>query len=296
MTVLLVAGLLLATPVEVVVTGCSLDAAKVRKLAELELHRGPDVPLPARLVCAAERFEVQVDDPLTNKTLVRALKTSDLIAAAPERFAALALVELAEASWSELLLPAPSVAVAHAPEAATRAAVEQLNRPRVRLGARGTARLFPQGPLALVGGGLVAHVRLVGPLGVLAEAGVETGSMRTSVGRISVDVLGAAGFVVAHVELGRVLLGGGAGFRAGAARLVGVPDDPGVREGRTLAATLGGPALLADAGLGLGPVDLSLQVEAGWAVWRLGGLSDGAALVSVGGLWLTASLGAGVRW
>lgn len=289
--------LLSATPVDVTVSGCLLDENKVRALAELELHRGPaDVRVVARLVCTEERFEVQVDDPLTNKTLLRALKTKDLTASAPERFAALALVELVEASWSELLLPTPTVSAAPVTETSTRAVVEQLGRPRVRLGVHGSARYFPGATLLLGGGALMAHVRLVGPLGLRLEAGAETGSLRTSVGRISADVLGAAGFVMAHLDLGRFLLGGGAGFRGGAARLIGTPDDTTAVQGRTLSAALGGPSMLGEVAAGIGPVDVSVALEAGWAIWRLDARADGASLSSVGGLWVSAMLGAGVRW
>jgi hypothetical protein len=289
--------LLSATPVDVTVSGCLLDENKVRALAELELHRGPaDVRVVARLVCTQQRFEVQVDDPLTNKTLLRALKTRDLTASAPERFAALALVELVEASWSELLLPTPTVSAAPLTKTSTRAVEEQLGRPRVRLGVHGSARYFPGAALVLGGGALMAHVRLVGPLGLRLEGGAETGSLRTSFGRIEGDVLGAAGFVVAHLELGRWLLGGGAGFRCGAARLIGRPDDATVVEGRTLSAALGGPSVLGEVALGLGPVDVSFALEAGWAIWRLEARADGASVSSVGGPWVSALLGAGVRF
>jgi len=148
----------------------------------------------------------------------------------------------------------------------------------------------------LGGGALMAHVRLFGPLGLRFEGAAETGSMRTSVGRISADVLGAAGFVMAHLDLGRFLLGGGAGFRGGAARLVGKPDDATTVEGRTLSAALGGPSVLGEVAAGLGPVDFSFALEAGWAVWRLDAGADGASISSVGGAWVSALLGAGVRW
>jgi hypothetical protein len=294
---LLFAAVLAATPVEVTVAGCSLDAARVRALAELELLRGPaEVRVVARLICTGPRFEVQVDDPLTNKVLVRSLKTSDLTTSAPERFAALALAELVEASWSELLLPTPTVGPPPVTETSTRAVAQQLGRPRVRLGAVGGLRVLPGAALLLGGASGVAHVRLLGPLGLRVDVGAETGSVRTAVGRIVSTVVGAGGFVTAHAELGRLLLGGGAGVRAGAATLVGRPDVPTEVEGRTVSGALGGPAVLGEASLGLGPIDLSVLLEAGWAVWRLDARADGASVAAVGGPWVSAQLGAGVRW
>lgn len=297
MTALLVL-VLAASTVDVSNDGCPLNSDKVRRLSEIELQRGPsDVRVLARLECKGTRFQVIVEDPLTNKTLLRALQVKDLTTNAPERFAALALVELVEASWSELLLPptasnAPTVA---APEA-KRAAVESLGRPRVRLGAHGSARVFTGTGLVMGGGGVHARVTLLGPFGIAVDLGAEHGETKTSAGLVVADSLSAAGFVVAHLQLGRVLLGGGPGFRGGGARLVGTPVDATLVEGRTLSAVLAGPALLGEAALGLGRVDLSFTVEGGWALWNLQGRVDGQALTALANLWLTATLGVGVQW
>jgi len=101
---------------------------------------------------------------------------------------------------------------------------------------------------------------------------------------------------VVHLQLGRVLLGGGPGFRGGGARLVGTPADATLVEGRTLSAALAGPALLAEAALGLGRFDLSFTVESGWALWNLQGRVDGQPLTALANLWLSATLGVGVQW
>ncbi len=290
--------LLAASTVDVSNDGCPLNSDKVRRLAEIELQRGPsDVRVLARLECKGTRFQVIVEDPLTNKTLLRALQVKDLTTNAPERFAALALVELVEASWSELLLPptASSAPVVAAPEA-KRAAVESLGRPRVRLGAHGSARVFTGSGLVMGGGGVHARVTLIGPFGIAIDLGAEHGETKTSAGLVVADSLSAAGFVVAHLQLGRVLLGGGPGFRGGGARLVGTPVDSTVVEGRTLSAALAGPALLGEAALGLGRFDLSFTVESGWALWNLQGRVDGQPLTALANLWLSATLGVGVQW
>ena len=102
---LLLLLLMQATPLSVKVDGCELNAEKVRSLAELELHARPaNVKLSAKLTCRDDTFDIEVDDPLTAKTLLRHLSVKDLTNKAAERFAALALTELVAASWSELLL------------------------------------------------------------------------------------------------------------------------------------------------------------------------------------------------
>jgi hypothetical protein len=235
-----------------------------------------------------------VEDPLTSKTLVRGLQVTDLTAAAPERFAALALVELVEASWSELLLPAPaSVAVAPAD---TSAAVDVLGRPRVRLGAHGSVRLFTAPGLVMVGGGVHGQITLSGPFGVALDLGADHGETKADAGRVSADSLSAAAFAVAHLQLGHVLLGGGVGFRGGGSRLVGTPLDSTLVEGKTVSAVLAGPALLADVAVGLGRFEVCLTVESGWALWKLEGRADGRALTSLADLWVAAMLGVGVQW
>ncbi|MEO1267754.1 MAG: hypothetical protein AAFX99_06625, partial [Myxococcota bacterium] len=101
-------------PVDIQSTSCDpLDIAELKRLIALELDLQLTASPPqgaerifVRLTCNAKRVTIAVDDPLTQKTLTRTLARST---ARQERLLALAIVELLDVSWTELVLqPKPS--------------------------------------------------------------------------------------------------------------------------------------------------------------------------------------------
>jgi hypothetical protein len=242
---------------------------------------------------------VRVDDPVTSKTLLRTLKESDLTASAPERFAALALVELAEASWSELLLPTPTATTPPPPPEVVTSAVAQLSdTPRVpwlRIGLAGTLRGSSGLKGVLGGSGLWVWARLAGPFSLWLDAGTRFGDSTTVDGTVRLLGGDGAGFALAHTTVGAFVLGGGAGFRGGGLSMSGVPTDRAATVGRSTSGVVAGPAVMGHALWSLGRFDLMLCLETGWAIWRLEGRSSGATVLSVGGPWLSGSLGAAVN-
>jgi hypothetical protein len=285
--------LLAATPVEVSATGCAFAAEEVKRIASIELGRGPEAArVAAALSCEGDSLVVRVDDSVTQKVLERRLPLGALAPATRARYAALAIAELVEASWSELLLPVPPAPV----EPSLReAAVRALPSRRLRLGAVGTVRSFVTRGVLQGGAALRGEVGLAGVLGVAVEVGAAHGEVAVAHGRASADTLDGAAFVTAALEWEPVLLGVGLGARLGGARLVGVPDDPTRYVGGTLSSGLVGPAARLEGAVRFGWFELSLGAEAGVAMLRLQGSVLGQPATGLTGAWVTGMVGAGVR-
>ncbi len=118
-----------------------LDARTIEALVGLELGDEPPAgtATPAvSAVCADGLVIVEVNDPVTQKSLTRAIDPAQAAPAARSRLLALAIVELIHASWTELTMsPAPQVPPAGpAPEPSARraalAAVTRTYEPRRR--------------------------------------------------------------------------------------------------------------------------------------------------------------------
>lgn len=295
MTLLLVA-LLTATPVMLTVADCPLSPGEVKRIAELELDRGPETALPVSLRCTANDLTVTVDDPVTGKTLARRFPLRSMPARGAERYAAVAIAELVQASWSELLLPAPEVPRAPLSPTETRAAVETLPVQRVRLSALGLVRGWPTAGLVQFGAGLRGHVTIVGPVGMSAELCGESGRRTVAGGSVSADALGAAVFATLQGRPGPVLLLFGLGARGFGARLVGLPDDPMAIEGRTVSAFLLGPAAIAEVSIAFGRFEVNATLDGGVLPRGLEGRTDGATVAGLWGGWLGGTLGVGWRW
>lgn len=296
MIVSAVSVLLAATPVSVWVDACPLAADEVKRLAELELSRGPARPLPVALRCDEVSMVVTVDDPVTKKTLTRTFPRAEMPPRGAERYAAIAIAELVEASWSELLLPAPEVPVTPAGVSSEERTLarETLPTRRVRLGAFGSARGYLSTGVVQWGGGLRVNVALIGPVGLMADVMGASGVTKVSGGRVSADGVATAAFVTATFEQGRIGLALGLGGRLMGERLVGFADDVSL-EGRTVSAILGGPAACGEVSVAFGRFEVSALVEAGYLLRQLEGRVDGVAITGLSGAWLTGTLAVGWR-
>ncbi len=293
----LVAVLTGATPVSVSMSGCAFVAEEVRRITELELIRGPPRPLPVTLSCDARSLMVTVDDPVTGKTLSRSFPKSEVPERGGERYAAIAISELVEASWSELLLPSPELAPAAKVTSEERsAAVETLPTRRVRLSAMANGRGYFNSGVVQWGGGVRAAVQLLGPFEVVADVLAESGRTTVTGGSVSADDVAGGLFAALRLELGRVGLLGALGGRIAGARLVGFPDDTATFEGRTVTGLLLGPAALGEVSVSLGAVVLSLAVESGVLLRGMEGRSDGSRVTGLWGGWLAGTFGIGWRW
>lgn len=278
---------------------CDFDVSILERLAGIELARGPaGVRVLAQLMCVDGAVEVRIDDPVTNKALARRTPLSVLPQNTRERFLALVIAELVEASWSELLLPAPRTQSSVAPSV-LREAKTALPTRGVRLLAHAAMRSFVTRRVMLGGGGLKVHVSVLGALGVAAALDAEHGEVVVTAGRVGVDSFSGAGFATLAGDWAMLRFTTGLGMRAGWARLVGSPEDHQRFRGDTISGVLAGPAVFAEASLPIelpiARVELSLSGEAGVAIWRLEGLLAGEPATGLTGPWLSGFLSIGVR-
>lgn len=285
--------LLAATPVHVSNDACPLRVDEVQRLTQLELSKGPERTLPVILRCDERSLRVTIDDPITGKTLSRALPLDAAPPKGLERYTALAIAELVEASWSELLLPGPSISSPAIDRASATQAVQTLPSLTVRLLATGHVRGYPSTELVQFGGGVRGHLAM-GHFGGALALNAEAGTRRTEFGLVSADGLGGALFFTFTFDAGPVHLLAGIGPRASAQRLVGVSNRADV-EGKTISSFLVGSALLTEAALVFGHLEFSLSLEAGVLVNALMATANGTPVAGLRGPWLTAGLGVGWR-
>ncbi|MBL9037298.1 MAG: hypothetical protein JNG84_02175 [Archangium sp.] len=292
--------------IEVSVDACpGVSAVEVQRIAAIELTGAPTLPKPlsARVTCTANLAELQVDDPVTRKTLVRRVDLSGSILKARPRTLALALAELVSASWSELLLQAPKVVEPVGPAPAKEVEVkarEVLPAPAAsgqwRLEASAVARVLPEAATVQWGAALRGVWFPRGRWGVAFDVGAERADVARVAGRVALDSaslsLSAARWFQ-PLEALHVSVSGGA--RLGVARVVGQPGDDGATLGGTVAGVWAGPRLGGDIGWKLGPVVLGAGVEVGYAIGRVTGEVAGERPVGIDGLWVETRLTVGYR-
>lgn len=294
-----------------------LDRAAVRRLLVLELgaQLAPDAAADAGITravvgCDGAHVDLYVDDPVTGKALRRGIEPGAGGAGAgagelAERILALALAELIFASWAELLVtPHPRVPpaaprVPDAARAATSARVSQKLPGRdaapaggLRLLAVGGASVLLSSPAWLFGGGLRLGGDHARHFSWDVGAEYQRGREGTPLGAVTTDLLSLRLALLAHLSLPHLTLRAGAGLRAGAARLAGVPaGDAAV--GSELWGAWGGPILHGGLTAGAQRLRIDLGLEGGYVVWPVGARVGGVRAVAVEGPWLGLSLGIG---
>jgi hypothetical protein len=296
--------LLAASPVQVSLEDCAgVDAAEVERITGIELGSSPPTPEPvrARVTCTPQQTDVRVDDPVTKKSLVRAIDLLTLAPKAKARTLALAIAELVSASWSELLLnPEPKVEAVgektppEVLESVRDALPDEAPRGTLRLEAYGTGRGLVSTPALQWGGGLRAMWAPRDRLGGLFDLGGEHAETRDTAGRLSLDSASvSANLLLLFAPAEALRLHAALGGRLGVGRVVGTPVDAEVTRGGTLTGGFGGPQLHVGAALVVGHFVVSLGLEAGWALLKLRGTVDGARGLGLDGPWAAAQLGVG---
>ncbi len=81
----------------------ALGGVEVTRALELEIEQAATTPLGVRVLCDARGLLIEVDDPITDKRLVRRVPGVDAGRAGAARTVALLVSELVLASWAELL-------------------------------------------------------------------------------------------------------------------------------------------------------------------------------------------------
>lgn len=314
MLVVAFAALLASDPaIRLEVVDCErLDEAKVRDLVALEARGAltvdealaPAWATLARVRCLDDGVELTVIDPLTRKSLARALDSSEAVS---ERAIALATVELVSASWLELQRAKDSAPL-------TLPVGPDAPPPEVPPRARQLAeRTVPDNPLALwleagAGGfGFVnepvllpdfgARLALTGR-GFSVRAGVSThaASLTSEFGQVSVFGVHATLDAGLRTDLGtRVHVESGLGLSLGGTTITGrTPDAESVRTGSLGGFTYGARA---NAGIGVGfgkpsprrsaasrPFEVAIGPAVHWWPTQFVAQADGAPLYRYGGL------------
>ena len=79
----------------------------------------------------------------------------------------------------------------------------------------------------------------------------------------------------------------------GLARMAGVPFDPAVARGGTLAGTWGGPLAYVGVGVRVWRFVVATGIEAGAVLRDVSGLADDGTAISVSGRWFSGTVGIG---
>lgn len=300
-------------PIEVVEVGCgALEADEIARLLALELddvvpqmRSGP--PLRIELTCEAPLLAIAIVDPITDKRMARDVPLP-LEEPGRERVIALAIAQLFEASWLELLLPTPppeqTVTREPAPppaaiEAARSSAAAVVRRPSRSLAllVAGTihGRALERAP-TLAGGGELDVRPWFGAAALVVRLGFDAAQFRRDLGTIRGWLLTLGLGVAGRVRISpRWHLAGAAVISGGLGRLRGVASRPDVPTGAITAPT---GQLAVDLGpqLRLGTTVLALEAEIGGTLRAPEGLVTDGEPVSLGGLWAGAALRVGFEW
>ncbi len=293
-----------------------LDAATIEALVGLELSETP-APAPGAAapavsaICADGLVVIEVDDPITHKSLSRAIDPSASPAPARSRLLALAIVELIHASWTELTFnPEPRVPAAGTSAAADAstttipprsgrsslaAMVRALRvRPvrRFRLLGMGASEVFP-GDVTRFGGGL--RIGWDGRrLGWSLDVVMHHGDRDESAGNVTIDSVSADVAAFYQVLPETPTLRAGLGVRGGVAQLVGTPAMPFDFRGGQVTGPFAGPLGVLSLSAPVGRVIIEATVSGGWLPVSVRAQVDGGSDTRVGGGWLGLRLGVGV--
>jgi hypothetical protein len=292
---------------------------EIRKLVAIELgallsavDESAEERTRASVSCHEDNVVLHVDDPITGKSMERALDVTDAIPRARPRLIALAIVELISASWTDLenAEPAPIVASEepHVSSIAARlddrfpAAPRRDEHASTRIVARGGGMMFFSRTSLLGGGGLELARDLSPRFGFIVDAQANHGVESTSLGQVDTDVLAVGAAITvrrawrSHASPDRrAIVSLGAGVRAGAVHLTGVPDITMAVDGAQFWAPWFGPLALARVDFDVnGRITFGAALEGGYVALPVVGLVNGVRDVAISGAWLELYLGVGV--
>ena len=255
--------------------------------------------------CSQTLVRLNVDDPLTGKSLTRTFELLAVDAAVRARVVAIAIAELVSASWVELetnprprvpaVGPGPPRELAAQAISAARRQQPGLLGGRLTLTGIASAQVFWSSVGALWGGGLrmTGHIRRF--VGWTVDALAHHGEVTTQPGKVAVDTVTGAGAVVGRRSWARATLGGGIGFRIGATILRGTANVSALVRSDSVVWAGGGPfGTLGVSVIAVRGLVLELNAEGGYWLFPTGGLINGRRDVAVEGPWLGMQLGVGL--
>ncbi len=261
--------------------------------------------------CEGDGASIQVFDPLTRKSLARAISLVSVAPSARARLLALAAAELVAASWIELesnpdpVLEPDMAAPPRGGRAAARAVIRDRIRasrpiaassppPRWQIDALVDTRWFTVDPVALLGVGVRASFDPYRTVGVEVDVLVEHANSDQSLGAVSFDLASLGAALRLRKEMRPFLLHGGPGLRLGFARFAGSPYSTASAVGHDVDGFWAGPIAAVGASYGTSQrLSLSLGLEGGYVFLPVRGIVDGGPGLRADGLLLAANLGAG---
>ncbi len=284
------------------------DKNAVRKLVELNLHSSSEATsrsgttwVRVAPVTGSSFVRIDVDDPVTGKSVARTVDIFALGKAGASRLLATAIVELVSASWAELATNPTPVAEPvgeRAPLEARKdalATVHTLNERWTQVAAFASAH----GPFAnagvLMGGGLRVVPSIGRRLALPIDIAFEHGARDVTLGSISVDVISGDASLAYQRQWSRWGVRAGAGGRGGVVRYRGNAE----REeavGDVVWAPWGGPmASLAVFFLPTSHLATELIVDGGYAFASTRAGVDQGPDVGLTGPWAGLALAFGLR-
>lgn len=288
--------------VELDLDPCVGDTDEIRRVVMVELAGlladRPDASgdrTHASATCDGPRAMLQVDDPITRRSLRRSVDLAGAPTPGRPRLLALALVELIASSWTEL---------EPAPPALTATAVEPLAPPSLvdRAAARSlevsvTGGAIRFGDIHVLDGAAVRVADHSSALiGWMIDAQYHHGFQAAGLGKsvIHTDIVDLGAAARLHRAWAAARFDLGAGFRAGAVRMTGAPDQTMTTEGSGFWASWVGALVTGAVSYQISDrVSIDATVETGYVIEPVGALVDGRRAVAVDGPWLEAQLGIG---
>ena len=287
------AVVLLASPAQawLDLDGCpELDGPALRDLTRLEIGEHPP-HVRARIECRPEAFVVTVTSskgPSSERRIARTAATGEV----PERYLALELTELIEASSHAAAQPDPSPQDPKPDGELTTPQAPRRRRGFVSAGAR--AEIGGQPAMAAGGGQVSLGGRVWQHLTLRTDIVAVGGARRVRGDGVRSGSLWLAGVALATFDVGRNQLGAGAGARVGGVWIRGIPEAGSTLQGRLHAGLSWSPQLSVAFSRAVGRAAFfGVGTDAGWLVRPVRGFSNAALVYAATGPWASVSISVG---
>ena len=323
MTIALIAGALasafatrrvFAEPplVTTIVDDCvPIDRAQLDRLLSIELGTSADTagsttgPTHVHVSCVPSGIELNLQDALTRKGMVRVLSRESFQDASSTRLLALAIAEFVVASWVELRLPQKVEPVGPAPSATARAAAESTAAERVRpsptgdethteLGLSGQLQAWSEQDELIAGVGLRFIHAPVSTIAFSIAGDFGAAAAESTLGRVVVRTVAVSVTGLGRIDLSPFVLLTGPGARLGLAQLSATPGDATAVEASAFYAPYGGLFWLGRGELyATDSFAFTLDLELGVTTLPVRALvqDQDTPAVALDGAWLTTGFG-----
>jgi hypothetical protein len=292
-----------------------IDRAQLDRLLSIELGTSAQTaastatgPTHVHVRCVDAGIELNLQDALTQKGMVRVLSRDSFKDASSTRLLALAIAEFVVASWVELRLPrkvepepmiGPAPATERAKQAAAMTAGERVRpaaskQTHTELGLTGQLQVWSEQADLMLGTGLRFVHAPVSSVAFSIGGDFAATSVDTVLGRVTVRTFAFSLAGLGRIDLDPFVLVTGPGGRIGLAQLSASPNDPNETEPKARYAPYGGVFWLARGALFVADgFALTLEVELGAATLPVAALvgEPPVAAFELDGVWLTTGLG-----